>query len=204
MSDPHAVRSLARLQALYPEPSALVRGKATDRIDAPTAAFIAASPFLLLGTSGARGIHITPRGDAPGFVTVADARTLILPDRRGNNRLDALRDILEDDRVSLLFLVPGVADTLRVHGTARITVDPALRAAHAAGGREPTTLLVIAVRELFMQCGKAVLRAGLWGDRARPPHVPTMGQLLAAHTRGTVDGAALDAAYPERMRANMY
>lgn len=204
MSDPHAVTSLAALEALYDAPSALVRNKAGDRVDARTAAFIAASPFVLLGTNGARGIHITPRGDAPGFVAVADERTLILPDRRGNNRLDALRDILEDDRVSLLFLVPGVAETLRVHGTARITADPALRAAHVAQGKEPATLLVVTVRELFMQCGKALMRSRLWEGRERPRAVPSMGELLAAQMQGAVDAAELDASYPARIAATMY
>lgn len=204
MTDPHAVTSLAELEALYATPSDLVKNKATDRVDARTAAFIAASPFVLLGTSGARGIHITPRGDAPGFVTLADERTLILPDRRGNNRLDALRDILEDDRVSLLFLVPGVGETLRVHGTARITTDPALRAAHIAQGKEPATLLVVSVRELFMQCAKALMRSRLWEGRTRPAEVPSMGELLAAQTPGRVTAAQVDADYPERMRTTMY
>ncbi|MCU0944413.1 MAG: pyridoxamine 5'-phosphate oxidase family protein [Rubritepida sp.] len=204
MSDPHAVTSLAALEALYAAPSELVKNKATNRVDARTAAFIAASPFLLLGTSGARGIHVTPRGDAPGFVTVADERTLILPDRRGNNRLDALRDILEDDRVSLLFLVPGVGETLRVHGTARITTDPALRAAHVAQCKEPATLLVIAVRELFMQCAKALMRSRLWVGQERPRAVPSMGELLESQTPGRVTAAEVDASYPERMRTTMY
>lgn len=204
MTDPHAVTSLAELEALYAAPSELVKNKATDRVDARTAAFIAASPFVLLGTSGARGIHITPRGDAPGFVTLADERTLILPDRRGNNRLDALRDILEDDRVSLLFLVPGVGETLRVHGTARITTDPALRAAHIAQGKEPATLLVVTVRELFMQCAKALMRSRLWDGRSRPEGVPSMGELLAAQTPGRVTASQVDADYPERMRTTMY
>jgi PPOX class probable FMN-dependent enzyme len=204
MTDPHAVTSLAALEALYAAPSELAKNKATDRVDARTAAFIAASPFVLLGTGGARGIHITPRGDAPGFVTLADERTLILPDRRGNNRLDALRDILEDDRVSLLFLVPGVGETLRVHGTARITTDPALRAAHVAQGKEPATLLVVSVRELFMQCAKALMRSRLWEGRTRPAEVPSMGELLAAQTPGRVTAAQVDADYPERMRTTMY
>jgi PPOX class probable FMN-dependent enzyme len=204
MSDPHAVTSLEALEALYDAPSALVRNKAGDRVDLRTAAFIAASPFVLLGTNGARGIHITPRGDAPGFVTVADERTLILPDRRGNNRLDGLRDLLEDPRVSLLFLVPGVAETLRVHGTARITTDPALRAAHVAQGKEPATLLVVTVRELFMQCGKALMRSRLWEGRAKPAGLPSMGELLAAQMKGGVDAAEVDASYPERIKATMY
>jgi len=202
--DPHRITSIEALEGLYAAPSDLARHKATDRVDAATAAFIAASPFLLLGTSGARGLHVTPRGDAPGFVTVAGPQTLILPDRRGNNRLDALRDILEDDRVSLLFLVPGVGEALRVHGTAHITADPALRAAHAVQGREPATLLVIAVRELFMQCAKALIRSRLWEGRPRPEGVPSMGRLMASQTPGRVEAEAVDASYPARIRSNLY
>lgn len=202
--DPHRITALAELEALYAAPLELAKNKATDRVDGRTAAFIAASPFLLLGTSGARGLHITPRGDAPGFVTVADPNTLILPDRRGNNRLDGLRDILEDNRVSLLFLVPGVGEALRVHGTAHISTDPALRAAHVAQGKEPATLLVVRVHELFMQCAKALMRSKLWADTPRPAHVPSMGQLLASQTPGRVVAEEVDATYPERIRANMY
>ena len=109
--DPHAVTDLATLEALYDPILEVARAKSTARLDDPTRAFIAASPFCLLGTNGARGLHITPRGDAPGFVEVLGGDRLMLPDRRGNNRLDGLRDILENNRVSLLFLVPGVNDT---------------------------------------------------------------------------------------------
>jgi hypothetical protein len=202
-TDPHAVTSLAALEALYPAPSELVRQKAGNRIGPETAAFLAASPFCLLGTNGPEGLHVTPRGDAPGFVRIADERTLILPDRRGNNRLDALRDILHDPRVALLFLVPGAAETLRIHGTARITTDPALRAAHAADGKEPATLLVIAVESLFMQCGKALIRSRLWEGRPKAA-VPSLGRLVAEHTAGRADGAALDARMPANYRETLY
>jgi PPOX class probable FMN-dependent enzyme len=201
--DPFAIRSLAELEALYAPPSELVRHKAGTRIGPETAAFLAASPFCLLATIGPAGPHVTPRGDAPGFVAVADERTLVLPDRRGNNRLDGLRDILHDPRVALLFLVPGAAETLRVHGTARLTTDPALRARHAAEGKEPATLLVIAVESLFMQCGKALLRSRLWEGRARAA-VPSLGRLVAEHTAGRADGAALDARLPQAYRETLY
>jgi PPOX class probable FMN-dependent enzyme len=201
--DPHAVTSLAALAALYPEPSELVRTKVGQAIGPETRAFLAASPFCLLGTVGPDGPHVTPRGDAPGFVEVADEHTLVLPDRRGNNRLDALRDILHDPHVALLFLVPGAGETLRVHGRARITTDPVLRARHAANGREPTTLLVVAVESLFMQCAKALIRSRLWEGRARPS-VPSLGRLVAEHTAGRADGAALDARLPEIYRTALY
>lgn len=203
--DPFAVTSEAALAALYAEPSALVREKVADRMGEQTRRFVALSPFVLLATVGPHGPHVSPRGDAPGFVEVADERTLVLPDRRGNNRLDALRDIVADPRVALLFLVPGAGETLRVHGRARITTDPARRARHAAdGGKEPTSLLVVSVESLFVQCAKAFLRSGLWAGRERPPGAPTLGRLLAEHTAGAHGGAALDGRMPEAYRQTLY
>lgn len=203
-TDPHAVTSLAALEALYPPPSEVVRNKAGDRLGEATRAFIAASPFCLLATVGPHGPHATPRGDAPGFVTVVDERTLILPDRRGNNRLDALRDILHDPRVALLFLVPGAGETLRVHGRARITTDPALRAAHMAEGKQPATVLVVSVDSVFMQCAKALIRSRLWQGGAKPAGLPTLGVLVAEHTAGRHGGAALDARMPQSYRETLY
>jgi uncharacterized protein len=203
-TDPFAITSVEALEGLYAQPTELVRSKAVHSMDPLTRGFIAASPFVLIGTQGARGLHITPRGDAPGFVEVVDESTLILPDRRGNNRLDALRDIIEDNRVSLLFLVPGVGETLRVHGTARITTDPAMRDRHIAQGKEPATLLVVSVTELFMQCAKALMRSRLWDGRARPPGLPSMGEILASQRPGKVEAAVVDSDYPERMRSTMY
>ncbi|MGG5818521.1 MSMEG_1061 family FMN-dependent PPOX-type flavoprotein [Falsiroseomonas sp. HW251] len=201
--DPHAITTPEALEALYGEASEVARAKEGRLIGPATRAFIAASPFLLLGTNGPQGLHVTPRGDAPGFVEVADERTLVLPDRRGNNRLDALRDILHDPCVALLFLVPGASETLRVHGRARITTDPALRERHAADGKPPTTLLVVAVDSLFMQCGKALIRSRLWEGRPKAA-VPTLGKLIAEHTAGRTDAAALDARMPEVYRKMLY
>jgi PPOX class probable FMN-dependent enzyme len=203
-ADPHAVTTPDQLAALYDPPRELVLQKVTDRLDAPTLAFIAASPFCLLATSGARGVHCTPRGDAPGFVAALDERTLALPDRRGNNRLDGLRDVLENPAVALLFLIPGVGETLRVNGLARITADPALRGRFVAQGKAPATVLLVTVREIYMQCAKALLRARLWEGRPRPAGVPSMGELLAAHTRGRVEPAGYDSEAPARLASTMY
>jgi len=202
--DPHTVTNVAQLEALYDQVLEVARTKSTSRVDAPTRAFIAASPFCLLGTSGARGLHITPRGDAPGFAEVLDDQRIMLPDRRGNNRLDGLRDILEDNRVSVLFLIPGVNETLRVHGTATISTDPELRGRCVAQGKLPATVLIVQVTEVFMQCAKALMRSALWDGRARPPEVPTMGQLIAAHKGGGMDPATYDRDAPARLKANMY
>jgi PPOX class probable FMN-dependent enzyme len=203
-TDPFAIASLEQLAALYDPPRELVLRKVTDRLEAATLGFIAAAPFCLLSTVGSNGVHCTPRGDAPGFVTALDDRTLALPDRRGNNRLDGLRDIIENPAVALLFLVPGIGEALRVNGTARITADPALRERFPVRGKLPTTVVLVTVREIYMQCAKAVTRAGLWSGRARPEGVPSMGQLLAAHSGGMVDPATYDAEAPGRIAETMY
>lgn len=200
----HAITTIAELEALYDQVSETAANKSTDRLDAPTRAFIAACPFVLLGTQGARGNHITPRGDAPGFVQSLDDHHVMLPDRKGNNRLDGLRDIIEDNRVSLLFLIPGVNETLRLHGTATISTDPALRARSVAQGKDPATVLIIKIREIFIQCPKSLMRSALWGGHPRPAEVPSMGQIIAAHKKGAVDAAEFDQAAPARMKANLY
>lgn len=203
-ADPFAVSTEAQLRALYGEPNPTAIAKVTDRVDATARAWIAASPFCILSTSGSRGVHATPRGDAPGFVAVEPDGTLLLPDRRGNNRLDALRDIVEDPRVTVIFLVPGASEVLRVHGTARITADPALRARFVERGKEPTTVLAVTVGELFMQCAKSIIRSGLWDGRRRPDGLPSMGQLIAAHARNGMDAAAYDQAAPARLIETLY
>ncbi|WP_421993167.1 MSMEG_1061 family FMN-dependent PPOX-type flavoprotein [Roseococcus sp.] len=204
LGDPHAVTSLEALEALYGRPSELAANKSTDRLDAVTLSFIAASPFCLLGTQGRKGNHITPRGDAPGFVLALDEKRLAIPDRKGNNRLDGYRDILEDNRVSLLFLVPGMGETMRVHGFATISTDPELRERCIAQEKVPTTVLVVEVREIFMQCAKAIMRSDLWDGRKKAAGVPTMGALLLAHKKNGMDPTAYDAVAEERLRANMY
>ena len=202
--DPHAVRSLAELASLYEAPQPRVLAKVHPRLEATARAFIAASPSCLLSTSGPQGVHCTPRGDAAGFVRVLDDQTLALPDRRGNNRLDALKDIIAHPEVALLFLVPGVGETLRVNGTARITTDPALRESMVAQGKLPTTVVLVQVREVYMHCAKAMMRSVLWAGRPRPAGVPTAGQMLAAHTGGLVEPTEYDAGAEQRLRETMY
>ena len=203
--DPFAVSTEARLRELYDQPLEGPIKKVTHRIEATARAWIAASPFCVISTVGSRGVHATPRGDAPGFVAVEPDGSLIIPDRRGNNRLDALRDIIEDPRVSVIFFVPGAAEVLRVHGIARITADPALTARFVERGKTPATVLVVTVTELFMQCAKSIMRSRLWGETPRPDGVPTMGQLIAAHRAdGQVDPAAYDREAPDRLRQTMY
>lgn len=203
--DPHAVTSLEALEALYGPPNHNSVIKVRRDLDAPSAAFIAGSPFCILSTRNADGrVHGTPRGDGPGFVQVASPTELLLPDRRGNNRLDALRDIVSDPNVALLFLVPGSGETLRVGGKAVISTDPALRARLAHQGKEPATVLRVMVEEVFFQCARALLRSKLWGETRRPASLPTAGELLESATGGAVDGKVYDAEAPGRLTGSLY
>lgn len=203
-SDPFAVATPEALAALYAAPSQRALEKVVPRLDATARAFIAASPFCIMATSGNRGLHATPRGDAPGFVTPLDDGRLAIPDRRGNNRIEALRDVLEDPRVALLFLVPGANETLRVNGLARLTADPALKARFAMNGVEPVTVMLIDVREVYMQCGRAVLRGKIWGGREAPKAVPTAGEMLASHLNGQVEAREIDEGSYKQAMKNLY
>ena len=204
MSDPYAITTAEQLAEHYAPPRELVLKKVADRIDPRTADFIKASPFCLLATFGARGPHCTPRGDAPGFLDVLDEKTLALPDRRGNNRIDALRDVLDNPAVALLFLVPGAGETLRIAGQARLTADPALRARYTVQDQAPATIMLIEVQEVFMQCQRAILRSKLWGDRRRAEGAPTGGQLLEAHTKGLVEAESYDRDRAPQVSAILY
>jgi PPOX class probable FMN-dependent enzyme len=206
MDDRHLITDLPALEALFGAVGEASRRKQVATIPPVYRALIEASPFAVLATTGPGGLDASPRGDAPGFVQVLDERTLLLPERRGNNRIDSLRNVLADPRVGLLFLVPGVGETLRVNGRARITVDPALLDRCAAEGVRPKCALRIEVDEVFFQCARALIRSNLWAPRpaGAPRPVPTAGEMLAALTDGTVGGAAYDAALPERQRATLY
>jgi PPOX class probable FMN-dependent enzyme len=198
-TDPTTITTVAALEALYGPILPSAQAKVTDHLTPPYRAFIAASPFLILATQGPGGIDVTPRGDPAGFVTVEDPHTLLLPDRRGNNRLDSLRNILADPRVGLLFLIPGIGETLRVAGRAEILADPALCARFAVQGKPPATVLRITVERVYYHCQKSIARSGLWNPDARLPRdaVPSVGTMLAAATEG-IDPATQDAAYASR------
>lgn len=206
MTDPHAITSLDALDRLYDQPSERAVLKQLDHLDAPCRGFIAASPFVLLATFGRKGADCSPRGDQPGFVAVLDDNTLLLPDRRGNNRLDSLRNIVENPAVALLFLVPGADQTLRVNGQGMLTTDPALLDRFAVTGKTPRTVLRVTVTEAFVQCPRALLRAELWNPAkfAGADRVPSMGTLLAAASKGKIDAARYDAEDAPRARQVLY
>lgn len=204
--DQYQVTTLDQLTALSGPLSDATVMKETDYVHPLYAQIIAASPFLVMSTIGPNGVDVSPRGDPAGFVKVQDPKTLLLPERRGNNRVDSLRNLLVDPRVGLLFLVPGVGETLRVRGSARISTDPALLAQFVVDGKPPKCVLVISVEKVFFQCARAVQRSHLWApvspDVPRP--VPTAGAILKAVTSGEFDGDKYDRELPERQKATLY
>ena len=194
------------LATYYSRPLERVLKKELDHVDALGRAFIAASPFLVLATGGKGGLDCSPKGDQPGFVQVADdGRTLLIPDRRGNNRLDGLRNIVEDPRVGLIFFIPGANETYRVNGRAHVSADPGLRRRFAVNGKEPATVIVVAVEQAFPHCPKALVRSDLWraAGAGRPENAPTLGDFAAARNPGT-DADTYNAEYAQRMPNELY
>jgi len=180
--------------------------KEVARITPHYRALIEASPFAVLATAGPEGLDCSPRGDRPGFVRVADERTLLLPDRRGNNRVDSLRNIVRDPRAALLFLIPGSGTTLRLNGRAQVSVAPDLLASFAVEGQAPRSVLVIAVEAVYFQCARAIVRSRLWEAEARvdPRSLPSPGDILAELSAGRVGGEAYDREWPERAAKSMW
>ena len=180
---PDTIETLAQLEALYGVPNDASTVKEVPHITAEYRAMIEASPFAALATAGPEGLDCSPRGDRPGeLVRVADERTLLMPDRRGNNRVDSLRNILRDPRVGLMFLIPGHGNALRVNGRAHLSVAPGLLESFAVEGRLPRSVIVVAVETVYFQCARAVLRARLWEAEARvPPGSLPTPELAAAH-----------------------
>ena len=202
----HYVTTMAQLEAMYAQPMETSLLKELDHIGPHYRALIESSPFVALATVGPEGLDCSPRGDAPGFVRVADRKTLMVPDRRGNNRIDSLRNIVRDPRVALLFLIPGIGETMRVDGRAALSIDPDLCASFTVNGKPASCVIVVTVEHVFYQCTKAIVRSKLW-DPAR--HVdrrtlPTAGTILAALTSGRLGGAEHDKGHAERTLAKLY
>lgn len=200
------IRDADELSALYgPALERSVR-KQLDHLDEYCRAFIAASPLLLIGTLGGDLADVSPRGDFPGFAKAADDHTLLIPDRRGNNRLDSLRNLVRNPAVGLLFIVPGVHETFRVNGDAVLSRDPALTAQFAVQGNAPRTVIVVTVKEAYIQCSRALVRADLWNPAkfAAPGSVPSMGTIMAKHTCGFVDAQAFDEEAKARVPKTLY
>ena len=206
LTDPHVIRDEASLAALYGDPSAGAIAKEIDYIHPHYRAMIEASPCMALATVGPEGLDVTPRGDPAGFVHVLDDKTLLIPDRRGNNRVDSLRNIVRDNRVALLFLIPGVGETLRVNGRGTISVAPDLLARFAFRGTLPRSVLIVQAERVYFQCPKALIRSELWNPERHVSRksLPSTGTILADITAGTVGGEQYDRDYPERLQTTIY
>lgn len=179
------------LRALYGAPSELARLKQLDYLDPHCRRFIAQSPFLVIGTTRPAGVghaggtDVSPRGDAPGFVQVIDDRTLAIPDRLGNNRVDTMSNLVHEPAVGLIFFIPGIDETLRVNGTGSLSRDPALLQAMAVNGKLPKLAIKVAVREAFLHCGKALKRSKLWGEdyKIAPKSFPSLGRIIVEQVK---------------------
>jgi PPOX class probable FMN-dependent enzyme len=206
ISSDNLIRDEAALEALYGASSAGAIAKEIDYIHPHYRAMIEASPFMVLATAGAEGLDCSPRGDPAGFVHVVDERTLLIPDRRGNNRIDSLRNIVRDGRVALLFLIPGVGETLRVNGRATISVAPELIGRFPFRDTLPRSVIVVRAESVYFQCPKALVRSELWnpGKHISRKALPSTGTILADITAGKVGGADYDREYPERLRSTIY
>jgi len=200
------ITTLESLDAIYGRPNEASTVKEVDRVTPHYRAFIDASPLVVLATSGPEGLDCSPRGDLPGFVRVYDERTLMLPDRRGNNRVDSLRNIVRDPRVALLFLVPGCGNTLRINGKAQLSIDPGLLESFAVKGKPPRSVLVMTVQAAYFQCARAIVRSEMWNPdkRVDPERLPSAGQMLAALSEGRVGGEDYDRAWPERAKRTLW
>jgi uncharacterized protein len=203
---PAGLSTLDHLRERYAQPSERARRKTLPKLDQHCRRFIALSPFVCLGTASAEGADVSPRGDAPGFVRVLDDATLALPDWPGNNRLDSFTNLLSNPEVGLLFLIPGVDETLRVNGTASISTDPELLAAWDVSGKRPKSALVISVREAFLHCGKALIRARLWHNDSKIDRaaLPPYGHMLKDQIETTETAEEIQASLAQGYKDHLY
>src|SRR5215470_4839231 len=200
------VTTIEQLEELYGAPSQAAIVKEINYISDHYRAFIERAPFVIVASSGPQGLDCSPRGDPAGFVRVRDPKTVLIPDRRGNNRIDSLRNIVRDPRISLLFMIPGIGNTLRINGYAEISTDPELLASFSFNGKLPRTVLVVTVVRVYTQCPKALVRSRLWSPEAQVARseLPSAGEMLEHLSRGRIDGVEYDRAYPQRMNETIY
>jgi len=205
-SPDNRITSIAQLEEIYGEPSPRSLTKEIDYISDHYRAFIEKAPFVAVATSGAEGLDCSPRGDPPGSVRVTDRKTVMLPDRRGNNRADSLRNLVLDPRISLLFLIPGVRETMRINGRADIVTDPELCASFTMQGKLPRSVIVVTADRVYFQCSKALVRSRLWDPAAQidRTELPSTGEMLAALLQAPFDAEAYDRGYPDHMQKTIY
>ncbi|MFC3079555.1 pyridoxamine 5'-phosphate oxidase family protein [Phenylobacterium terrae] len=200
------IDTIEQLEAIYGPTNEASLVKVADHVTEQYRAFVEASPFVALATSGPEGLDCSPRGDRPGFVRMLDAQTLVMPDRKGNNRCDSLRNIVRDPRAAFLFLIPGSGNCLRVNGRARLSIDPELLASLAEEGKPPRSAIVLTTEAVYFQCARAIVRSRLWDPDVQidPRSLPTAGQILACMSQNRVGGEAYDREWPERAKASLW
>src|ERR1700674_347321 len=203
----HTITTTQQLESLYADaPYGPAVIKETGHITAQYRKLIEAAPFVVRATSCPEGLDCSPRGDPAGFIRIVDEHTLIIPDRRGNNRVDSLRNLVRDPRIALLFLIPGVGETMRINGRAKISTDPKLTESFVVNGKVPKCVLVVTVEKAYFQCTKAIIRSKLWDPASIVDRktLPTRGSILAEITDGKMGGPEHDKLAPERIKATIY
>ena len=202
----HQITTVEQLEALYGTPSGPAVAKEVERLTSGYRAMIEAAPFAVIATVGPEGVDCSPKGDPAGFIRVIDDTTLAIPDRPGNNRLDGMRNVLRDPRISVLFLIPGVGETLRVIGRAWISVDPDLMAGFVVNGKLPRSVMIVTIERVFFHCSKAIVRSKLWDEATKIARtsLPSTGSIIAEVSGGALGGADYDRAAPERIKSMLY
>ena len=204
--DSYRIQSLTDLEAIYGKPALASTVKVSNHITPAYRALIEASPFCAIATAGPEGLDCSPRGDHGQCLSIEDSHTLLMPDRRGNNRIDSLRNIVRDSRIALMLLIPGSGTSLRINGTADLTVEPGLLERFSVNGQRPRCIIRVSVTEIYFQCARAIIRAGLWNQEN---HVDTdtlftPGQILDEMSEGEVDGPTYDRDWPNRASKTMW
>ena len=202
----HLITSMEALRSLYGEKLGASVIKEIHQLNDGYRKLIEAAPFVVVATAGPEGLDCSPKGDAPGFVRILDERTLAIPDRPGNNRIDGFTNVMRDPRIALLFLIPGCGETLRVNGRASITVDPELMQSFAVNGKAPRCVLIVHIESIYFHCSKAIVRSKLWDEASRIDRrsLPSTGTLIAELSNGRMGGDAYDREAPEKIKAQLY
>ena len=206
MSTNDLVTSVAQLETIYGEPMPTSLVKEIDHINDGYRKLIEAAPFVVIATSGPGGLDCSPKGDAPGFIRIVDDKTLMIPDRPGNNRLDGFKNLMSDPRIALLFIIPGVGETLRINGHASVSVDPALRESFAVNGKPARAVLIVKVETIFFHCSKAIVRAKMWDPKSQIERssLPSTGTIIAELSGGKMGGEQYDKEAPEKIKSMLY
>ncbi len=202
----HLVTTMGQLEALYGEKMGASVIKEIDHINDGYRKLIEAAPFVAVATSGPEGLDCSPKGDAAGFVHILDEKTLAIPDRPGNNRIDGFRNIVRDPRIALLFLIPGVGETLRVNGRGSISIDPELMQSFAVNGKLPRSVLIVHVESIYFHCSKAIVRSKLWDEATKIDRraLPSTGTIIAELSQGKMGGETYDREAPAKIKAMLY